>query len=64
MFTNNQTLIFKAQSLYVACAPHAGLCSFGGCFEEAVNGLQDELRNLPRRQAKAKRDERESHAQS
>ena len=38
------TLTFKAQSLYVAYAPESGACFFGGCFEEAVNGLTDELR--------------------
>jgi len=37
------TLTFKAQSLYVAYAPDSGAYSFGGCFEEAVNSLNDEL---------------------
>ena len=40
------TLTFKAQSLYVAYAPDSGAYSFGGCFEEAVNSLADQLRSL------------------
>jgi hypothetical protein len=40
----NQTFTFKAQSLYGAYAPAADLCFYGSCFEEAVNGLNDELR--------------------
>jgi len=40
----NQTFTFKAQSLYGAYAPDAGVCFYGSCFEEAVNGLNDELR--------------------
>jgi len=40
-------MTFKVQSIYVAHAPQADLCCYGGCFEEAVNGLTDQLRNLP-----------------
>jgi hypothetical protein len=40
----NQPLTFKAQSLYGAYAPESGVCFYGSCFEEAVNGLTDELR--------------------
>lgn len=40
----NQPFTFKAQSLYGAYAPDAGVCFYGSCFEEAVNGLTDELR--------------------
>jgi len=39
----NQPFTFKAQSLYGAYAPDAGVCVYGSCFEEAVNGLADEL---------------------
>jgi hypothetical protein len=35
---------YKTCGLYVSYAPDSGAYSFGGCFEEAVNGLQDELR--------------------
>ena len=46
MFTSNPTLTFKAESFYVACAPEAGILSYGGCFEEAVNSLADQLRSI------------------
>lgn len=36
-------IAYKDTSFYVAYAPDSGVYSFGGCFEEAVNGLQDEL---------------------
>ena len=39
------TLTFKAQGFYVACAPEEGIVSYGGCFEEAANGLTDQLRS-------------------
>jgi hypothetical protein len=39
------TLTFKTQGLYVAYAPQAGIVSYGGCFEEAANGLADQLRS-------------------
>lgn len=42
------TLTFKTQSLYCAYAPDAGVCSYGACFEEAVNSLSDELRSHAR----------------
>jgi len=47
MTAHNPTMTFKVQSIYVAHAPQADLCCYGGCFEEAVNGLTDQLRNLP-----------------
>ena len=40
----NQKLTFKIQSLYVSYSPDADVCFFGSCFEEAFNGLTDELR--------------------
>jgi hypothetical protein len=43
MSTNPHTVVFKAQNFYVACAPEAGVWSFGDCFEEAANGLVDQL---------------------
>jgi hypothetical protein len=39
------TLTFKAQGFYVACAPQEGIVAYGGCFEEAANGLTDQLRS-------------------
>ena len=45
MTTDTPTLTFRAQSFYVACAPTAGLCSYGNCFEEAANDLAEQLRS-------------------
>jgi hypothetical protein len=45
MNSNAPTLTFKAQGFYIACAPQAGIVSYGGCFEEAANGLTDQLRS-------------------
>jgi hypothetical protein len=39
------TLTFKARGFYVAYAPQSGIVSYGGCFEEAANGLTDQLRS-------------------
>jgi hypothetical protein len=47
MTADNPTITFKVQNLYVAYAPEADLCCYGGCFEEAVNGLAEQLRSLP-----------------
>jgi hypothetical protein len=38
------TLTFKSQSLYIAFVPQTGAWAAGGCFEEAVNTLSDQLR--------------------
>ncbi len=40
----NQLFTFKVQGLYGAYAPDVGVCFYGACFEEAVNGLAAELR--------------------
>ena len=34
MNSKTPTLTFKAQGFYVACAPQAGIVSYGGCFEK------------------------------
>lgn len=39
------TLTFKAQSLYVAFAPQFDVCAYGGCQDEALNNLTDEIRD-------------------
>jgi hypothetical protein len=57
----NQTFTFKAQSLYGAYAPDAGVCFYGSCFDEAVNGLADELRNRAAVLAKAEKGERNAN---
>ena len=57
----NQTLTFKAQSLYGAYAPEADVCVYGACFEEAVNGLTDELRIRAATAAKSADRERSSN---
>ena len=41
--TYPQTVTFKTSGFYVACAPEAGAWSFGVCFEEAANGLTEQL---------------------
>ena len=41
---NSPTLTFKAQTLYVAYAPEFDLSAYGGCRDEALNNLSDELR--------------------
>jgi len=46
MTTTTHTITSKAQSFYIAYAPEAGIWSYGGCFEEAVNSLAEELRSL------------------
>ena len=40
------TLTFKIQSLYCAYAPDFDVCSFGGCFEEALNSLHEQMKAL------------------
>jgi hypothetical protein len=57
----NETFTFKAQSLYGAYAPHAGVCFYGSCFEEAVNGLTDELRARAAVVAKTQEGERSAN---
>ena len=57
----NQTFTFKAQSLYGAYAPDAGVCFYGSCFEEAVNGLTDELRTRAAILAKSEKGERSAN---
>jgi len=47
MTADNPTITRKVQGLYVAYAPLADLYSYGACFEEAVNGLADQLQNWP-----------------
>ena len=47
-----QPFTFKAQTLYGAYAPESGVCFYGACFEEAVNGLADELRDIAARAPK------------
>jgi hypothetical protein len=42
---NTAMIAYKTMSFYVAYAPEAGLFSYGACFEEAVNGVTDELRD-------------------
>lgn len=37
-------LTFKSQSFYIAFVPQTGAWAAGGCFEEAVNTLSDQLR--------------------
>ncbi len=45
---NSTPLTFKAQTLYVAYAPEFELAAYGGCRDEALNNLSDELRRQHR----------------
>jgi hypothetical protein len=38
------TLTLKQETLYVAYAPEFDLAAFGGCRDEALNNLSDEVR--------------------
>ena len=60
----NQPITFKAQSLYGAYAPNSGVCFYGACFEEAVNGLADELRNRAAARVQTETGERSVNARS
>ena len=33
----------KTESLYFACSPERDIVSYGGCQDEALNNLQDEV---------------------
>ena len=37
-------LTLKTESLYCACSPELDIVSYGGCLDEALNNLQDEIR--------------------
>jgi hypothetical protein len=39
-------LTIKTQGIYFACSPECGVISYGTCWDEAVNNLQDELNVL------------------
>jgi hypothetical protein len=39
---------FKADTLYIACSPELGAVSYGGCQDEALNNLTDEIRERQR----------------
>ena len=36
-------LTTKTESLYCACSPELDIISYGGCRDEALNNLQDEI---------------------
>jgi hypothetical protein len=38
------TITTKTESLYFACCPQWGVVSYGGCQDEALNNLADEVR--------------------
>jgi hypothetical protein len=39
----NSIFTTKTESLYFACSPERDVVSYGGCQDEALNNLQDEL---------------------
>ena len=42
---NHTTLTAKQDTLYVAFAPAFNLSAYGGCRDEALNNLTDEIRD-------------------
>jgi hypothetical protein len=38
-----QALAIKTGTLYAACSPEWGVVCYGGCQEEALNSLADEI---------------------
>jgi len=52
-------LTAKTESLYAACSPEWGVVSYGGCRDEAINNLADEVRLYEDRKAVGER----GHAQ-
>jgi len=42
------TLTIKTSTFYAACSPELGVVCYGGCRDEAINNLADELQTLKR----------------
>ena len=55
------TLTLKVDTLYAACSPELGVLSFGGCRDEALNNLTDEIRLHHTVAESAAGDEKKSH---
>ena len=55
------TLTLKIGTLYAAFSPELGVLSFGGCRDEALNNLTDEIRLHFKNAQGATGDERKSH---
>ena len=43
----------KTETFYTACSPELAIISYGRCREEALNGLQDEIRIRERAEGRA-----------
>ena len=56
------TLTLKQDTLYVAYAPEFDLSAYGGCRDEALNNLADELVSRNANLSRATGDEKNSHA--
>ena len=41
---NFSILTAKTESFYTACSPEMAVITYGGCRDEAVNNLRDEVR--------------------
>jgi len=54
------TFAIKQETLYLAYAPEFDVSAYGGCRDEALNNLADELRI--QRGAEKTGEERENHA--
>jgi hypothetical protein len=55
------TFTLKQETLYVAYAPEFDLSAYGGCRDEALNNLSDELR-IQHEAGEFTGDEKNSHA--
>ena len=55
------TLTLKLDTLYAACSPELGVLSFGGCRDEALNNLTDEIRLRHKETESTTGDGKQSH---
>jgi hypothetical protein len=51
-------ITLKLDTLYAACSPELGVLSFGGCRDEALNNLSDEIHERRTAGDRATGDER------
>jgi hypothetical protein len=60
---NHTTLTLKQETLYVAYAPEFDVSAYGGCRDEALNNLSDEVRQQ-HKAGESTGDERNGHVVS
>ena len=52
------TVTLKLDTLYAACSPELGVLSYGGCQDEALNNLAEEIRRHNQAGERATGDEK------